>query len=419
MVLLFDALTQVCLEQGLDKTYCLAYSGGVDSTVLLHALATLRSLYPIKIKAVHVHHGLSPHADAWARHCEQTCAEYGVTFSMYQVDATARDGKSREEVARQSRYAVFAKLMTQNDILLTAHHQDDQAETLLLQLTRGAGPKGLAAMPVVAKFHAGLHVRPLLNCSRETLHHYAEEHHLHWVDDESNDDCSYSRNFIRHEVLPLLKTRWVSITETLARVASHCAESQHLIETMSETDLSYCYGSRANTLSVKKLLGLPLPRLRQVLRLWFVHNHFRTPSTVKLQHIIHDVLHAAVDKQPLVRWGDVEVRRYRDDIYVMHALREMNLTDEHIWDLDSPLTLADGRVLTVDHMLQQGVLIDVPLVIVRFRRGGETIRLPGREHSHMLQKLFQEWGVPPWLRDRTPLIYVGDELRMVYRIDGY
>ena len=186
MALLFDRIKTFCLAQGLDKIYWVGYSGGLDSHVLLHLCAELRKQYPLRLKAVHVHHGLSVNASDWVVHCEQVCADLQIEFIQKSIEAKALTGDSPEEVARDLRYAVFAKLLAPQDILLTAHQQDDQAETVLVQLLRGAGPKGLAAMPELKAFAAGFHARPLLSVSRVELKKYAEGNYLTWINDESN-----------------------------------------------------------------------------------------------------------------------------------------------------------------------------------------------------------------------------------------
>lgn len=410
MVLLFDTVKQFCIKQGFEPTYWLAFSGGLDSTVLLHLLVNLRSLYPLKLQVVHVHHGLSPNADHWAKQCEQVCDELNVECKIYYVDAISKTGESPEEIARERRYAVLTELMKKNDVLLTAHHQDDQAETVLLQLLRGAGPKGLSAMSRYIAFNQGYLGRPLLDFSRQALLHYAEANQLHWIDDESNHNISFSRNFIRHEVMPLLKSRWPSVAATLTRVADHCAQAQDIIETSAHQDLVQCYGSKENTLSVKKLLQFDENKQRQIIRYWLSQNHFPTPSTLKMHHILNDVLHAREDRLPHVVWGDTELRRYRDDLYVMPCLSIIDNSRSYVWDFKQPLPLSENQILNAELVIGDGLRSDIGSVMVRFRREGENICIAGRVHHHSLKKLFQSWGVPPWLRSQVPLLFVNDEL---------
>jgi tRNA(Ile)-lysidine synthase len=410
---LFNAVKKFCCDHGFDHTYFLAFSGGLDSTVLLHLLLNIRSLYPIKLRVIHIHHGLSENASAWAEHCEKLCSDFSIDCTVMRIDAKSTVGESPEEVARERRYAVFQSLMQPQDILLTAHHQDDQAETILLQLFRGAGPKGLAAMSPLIKWASGFLARPLLAFSRSELQAYAEHYQLQWIDDESNNNLNFTRNFIRHEVLALLKKRWPSIQKTLSRTAEHCAEAQQLIENFSQQDLTHCRGSQPNTLSVKKILAFDVSRQRQVIRLWLQQHNFPIPSTRKMQHILHDLLQARVDKTPHITWGQVELRRYRDDIYVMKQLEKYDNSIRLFWDFKQPLSLPNAMTLNATPVVGQGLRADVPSVSVQFRQGSEACRLPGRKHHHLLKNLFQEWGVPTWERDRVPLLFVEQELAVV------
>ena len=410
---LFSPLQDLFLTHGFDKTYWVAYSGGLDSHVLLHALAQLRSDQPLRLRAIYVNHCLSPNASQWAQHCATVCESLQIDFQEEVIDANAAIGQSPEEVARQSRYSIFSKLISAGDILLTAHHQNDQAETLLLQMLRGAGPKGLAAMPSLKVFAKGFHARPWLNLTREELQEYAEQHHLRWIEDESNTNTAFSRNFIRHEVLPILKKRWPTVTETLTRVAHHCAESQQLLDQFMQQDLERVKGLLPRSLSIKKLVALDDARQRQVLRGWLQELGFPIPQTTKILQIQRDMLYAREDKMPHFCWSGVELRRFRDHLCAMPALQEFDAAQVFKWDFSQPLVLPQVGCLHATPVLGQGLRADSEHVTVRFRQGGESCRLPGREQHHDLKKLFQEWGVPTWERERLPLIYVGKKLAAV------
>ena len=238
------SLQRCVLQFGLDKTYWVAYSGGLDSSVLLSLFAELRRQLPIKLKAIHINHGLSPNASTWASLCATQCQSLQISYLERSVQVNANDGESIEEVARKKRYAVFAKCLEDGDILLTAHHQDDQAETFLLQLLRGAGVKGLAAMPQVKAFARGQHMRPLLEFSRSHLQAYAKERQLVWVDDESNLNLDFARNYIRHQLMPVLLQQWEGASDVIARSAAHCAEAQALLEEYALTDCEKVKGSK-------------------------------------------------------------------------------------------------------------------------------------------------------------------------------
>ena len=277
-------------------------------------------------------------------------------------------------------------------------------------MLRGAGPKGLAAMPRIKPFAKGFHARPLLDFTRQDLKQYAEEKQLHWIDDESNKDVNFVRNFLRHDIIPVLQKRWPTVTTTLSRVAEHCAEAQQLLDEMAAEDLAKAKGNELDTLSIKKLSQLDPARQRHVLRAWLSQLHLPIPPTVKLQQIQQDMLHAREDKAPHFTWRDIELRRYRDTLYVMPCLKKHDSTLSFDWDLSQSATLGDLQSIS---MKGQGLRADINQVVVRFRQGGEVFQMPGRTYRHDLKKLFQDWGIPPWMRNRIPLIYVGEKLAAI------
>lgn len=413
---LVQAVSDFFTQYGFERTYWVGYSGGLDSSVLLEVCASLSISLPVKLRAIYINHGLSPYANKWALHCEQVCAELNIPFYHQKVQLNLTEGVSLEEAARKERYAVFAKQLEEDDVLLTAHHQDDQAETVLLQLFRGAGPKGLSAMPEMKPFAKGYQGRPLLPFSRIELEEYAAEQALTWIEDESNFDTTFSRNFLRHDVIPLLKKHWSGVTKSIARSATHCAEAQALLEAFAREALLQVAGSKLDTLSVSELLALSLEKRRLLLRTWIDERGFLLPDTKKLQSICTSVLTAARDRSPCVQWGQVEVRRYQDDLYLMKALPSFDATKQIDWDFSSELEVAGVQLKAV--LIANGLSPEMGPVTVKFRQGGEVINLPGRG-SHTLKKLFQEWQVPPWERDRIPLIFLNKRLIAVvgYAID--
>lgn len=410
MASLVEHLKTFFLAQGLDKTYWIGYSGGLDSHVLLHLCAEVKKSYSLRLKAVHVHHGLSPHASDWVVHCEKICADLQIDLIQKSIQAKALPGDSPEETARDLRYAVFSDLMAPQDILLTAHQQDDQAETLLVQLFRGSGPKGLAAMPAMKAFAQGFHGRPLLSASRSELKKYAEEHRLTWIDDESNEDKSYARNFLRHAVLPVLKQRWPTVTKTLARVAENCAETEEMISSLVSQDLAACCGSTPRVLAINQLLLLNHVRQRQVLRTWILAQGFTVPSSAKLHQIQHDFLQAKQDKSPYMKWGNTELRRYQNEIYIMNALLPHDSMQTFSWDMTQSLILPHLGELFVTLTDSPGLSQAITHATVRFRQGGERCYFSERGCHQLLKHLMQEWNIPPWERDRVPLLFVEEEL---------
>lgn len=390
--------------------------------MLLHALLGLSAqwLEGVEIRAVHVNHGLNAEADVWSRHCAVVCSALALPCQILHVNAKAQSGESPEAAARGARYQAITALMDPGDVLLTAHHQDDQAETLLLQLLRGAGPHGIAAMPAYAPFGVGWLARPLLDVTADELASYAEQHQLAWVEDPSNFDTGFERNYLRHEVMPHLKRRWPAVSRTLSRAAAHAAEAANLLDTLADNDMQPVQGPTPDTLSVGGLLKLDEAHQRNVLRRWFKGLDLAVPTAIHLRHIQHDILNTAADSVPCVGWGSVnqgaETRRYRDLIYAMRRLPAHNPADIFTWDIRQPLTLAGAGTFTAVSVLGAGIkasLFTGQSVDVRFRQGGELCRPAGRGHTHELRKLFQECGIPPWRRDRLPLIYIGDELAAV------
>jgi tRNA(Ile)-lysidine synthase len=384
------------IEQFTDKAkFLIAYSGGMDSHVLLHCMNEIRFKNPqIKIRAVHIHHGLSVNADSWAAHCAAICAQLNIEFLVKHVNMSKHIGlkgcknrPSLEAMARDMRYQEFAKLITADEILLTAHHTDDQAETLLLQLFRGCGPKGLAAMPKFKGLASGALLRPLLEFRRTDLWDYAKQNSLHWIEDESNKNIGYDRNFIRHKLMPIIIERWPSILNTLTRSTNHCAEASDLLDVLAQQDYLMAQGSKSNTLSIRQLLALSLARQNNLIRHWLQRQGFSMPSSIKLQHIITDILSSRVDAQPVVHWQGVEIRRYRDDLYAMKPLSATQQIPES---------------LCFDQKDKD--------IMVRFRAKGDRIKIKGRVGTHSLKKLFQEKGIPPWRREFARLVFQNEEL---------
>jgi len=395
------------------------YSGGCDSSALLHALHKWGREHEIRVLAVHVNHHLHPEAATWAGFCAEQCALLGVPLRTVEVDVSPLNGRSLEARARQLRYDACRALLGSGDCFLTAHHQEDQAETLLLQLLRGSGVHGLSAMPERTPFGPGWHVRPLLSCPRADLIGYARAQGLQWLDDPSNADTSHDRNYLRHKIMPRLRQRWPAAAEVMTRAARWQAEAATLLDEMAALDLETTRGPRPECLSVPALCALSPARCAQVLRLWIKSLGLAAPYAAHLEQVRHDLLHARRDSRARVRWPGAEVRRHRDLLYAGQHDSD-NGDDEEtlvdcVWDPSMPLQLPWGRLsahkakgvgLAARHVQQHGLRI-------RRRRGGEVCRPAWRTHRQSLKKLLQETGVPPWQRERLPLIYCGDELAAV------
>lgn len=397
------------------------YSGGLDSHVLLHLLATNRTSWPERtLAAVYVDHGLQAASATWGEHCDQVCRELEVPFRTLRIDARSGPGESPEAAARRARYAVFAVELEPDAALLTAHHRDDQAETLLLQLLRGAGPHGLAAMPAAARLGRGWLLRPLLDLDRADLLAYAQAYRLRWIEDASNADTGFDRNYLRHCVLPLLRKRWPAANQTLARSARWCAETAAWLDAEAAADLAQVVADHPDRLTISALRERSELRQRNLLRYWLRQLSLPTPGSRQLWRILHDTLNAACDRNPHICWPGGEVRRYRDMLYAMPPLAPHDARRSFIWRPNAnghpPLELPGiGRLEWRETMgagLRESALTDTAL-IVRFRQGGEHFRPIGRRHGQELKKLLQEAGIPPWERDRLPLVYEGEALLAV------
>jgi tRNA(Ile)-lysidine synthase len=393
--------------------FCVALSGGLDSTVLLHALASMRSSSRLlRLRAVHVDHGLQPESPAWADQCARFCRSLDMALHVIRLGLAPTAGESVEAEARSARYAAMGAILEPGEWLLTAHHCDDQMETVLIQLLRGAGVAGLAAMPSRAHLGPGWHGRPLLEVGRAELAAYARAEGLSWIVDPMNEEERYDRGWLRRRALPLLLERWPALPATVARTARHLAGAQRLLESLAELDGGGLIDE--GRLEIQGLLRLPPDRQANVLRWWVAGEGLPMPSEARLRALREDLIGARIDAMPLVAWGDVEVRRYRGRLYALpRALKGAPAS--------GTITAAAGAHCELPAGLGRIVLDLVPGAGLRveslgerleleYRAGGESLRpAPGRPRR-ALRNLFQEAGVVPWMRPRLPLLYAGGRL---------
>ncbi len=394
-----------------DSTILLGLSGGVDSVVLLHLLQQLSPRHSWRLSVLHVHHGISPKADLWAAFCTDLCARYGVPLQVEHVDIAPLRAHGIEAAARKLRHAVFARHPC--DFVALAHHADDQAETLLLQLLRGAGVRGASAMPLLAR-RAGLPslLRPLLHCSRQEILDYAAAENLQWVEDESNSDDSYPRNYLRHRMLPLLSEKFPAYRDTLARSTQHFAEASELLDDLARLDGAQAI--QGEILTVTALQALSQPRAKNLLR-YFLHSlGAPMPQAVQLDDMLHQLCRAREDAAVCTTYDDWQVRRYQGKVYALHALGEFDQSMVLPWrgeaELDWP---ALNTRLRFNRTQGTGISLEklqCAPVTLRLRCGGETLRPHPNAATRTLKNLLQEHRVPPWQRDRLPLLYCGNEL---------
>lgn len=400
------------------KKFLVAYSGGLDSHVLLHLMTqTIKS--GCKVRAAHIHHGIQKEADDWLIHCQDTCAQLDIPLDVFQVNLEETKGKSLEEVARKERYKALYLSLLQDELLLTAHHQNDQAETVLLQLFRGTGVNGLAAMPEIRKVSFDSksiqHARPLLGYSLQSLKEYALKYKLDYIQDPSNRNNVFDRNFLRNKIMPQLKERWPGIDKALSRSATIQAETKLILDDLAGQELNSILSSKDNTIHIPTLLKLSKIKQKLVVRHWIQKSGFLSPSDKKLDHVFHDVIHAREDAQPLVEWSNVQLRRYQGELYIMQALDEHDNKVVIDWNHANDLEIPSLGICIQSKEIQHLIKGDSNLT-VQFRQGGEKLFMSEKGISVSLKNILHEAGIPPWLRSRTPLIFVDGELKKVIGI---
>ncbi|MCS6094965.1 tRNA lysidine(34) synthetase TilS [Shewanella baltica] len=431
----------------------LAYSGGVDSEVLAFGLSQFARQHPeFNYQLVYVHHGLSDNAEAWAQHCLERGQHYGLPVTVERVTVNRGPRLSLEAEARKVRYQAIERHLTANDVLLTAHHEDDQLETILLALKRGQGPKGLAAMGQVQALAQGRQLRPLLDISREQIEAYAKQQGLVHIEDESNQDDKYDRNFLRLEIIPRLKARWPSIATTASRSAALCAEQQATLDLqVSERLPLWLIQAPYHTQSVFKLDGFAEQSAdwqALLLRGFIESQGFALPSKVQLNQIITQLLTAKDDAKVHIRVGECEICRFANQVYLFKYQARMRHAKPASWTFPSQLLnpLVQGDVTQVDVTQSDVTQLDVTQLDVKPASVtcGETIRLSAsrqgprarfprpdevvsvryqlagqcRCHPHSrgkgreLKKLWQEFGVPPWVREKVGFVFYNEQLVM-------
>lgn len=408
--ILDDCLAALIAAGRSPARYAVAFSGGIDSTVLLHALFRIATSVPIV--AIHIDHQLCEASAAWERHCRAFADSLGVDYVVRQADIAKNSGMGPEAAARAARYGIFETLIEENDWLLSAHHESDQAETLLLNLFRGSGPAGLSAIGKSRPFAKGRLVRPFLGVSKELIEAYAKRENLSWVEDPSNLESRFDRNFLRNEIVPKLESRWPALVGRLARSAELAGEASDLLADLAQVDLETA--GLADRLKISALQRLTAARQRNLLRYAIRNLGLPPPPATRLSQIVDELMGARDDAQPRVKWQGAEARRYRGTIYLFAAeqsvaiqspaelLQEGNLIDLGA-GLGSLSLAKSGGAGIASAVIKSGLNI-------RFRVGGESIRPIGREHTHKLKKLLQDAAVVPWMRERIPLLYSADKL---------
>ena len=397
----------------------LGLSGGLDSMVLLEVLRRLAGPLDFRLSCVHVNHNISPNARRWAAFCARQCKRHKIALAVHEVDVEAYRAEGLEAAARRARYQVYARQKA--DFIVLAHHLDDQAETLLLQLLRGAGVKGGAAMPLLRDQDSGRKakgtrapaiLRPMLAVSRQQIEAYAKANKLKWVEDESNADTRYDRNFLRHQVLPVIAQAFPGYRATLARAAGHLAEASLNLDQLAQDDAKLA--ASGNTLVLAELRRISVARTKNLVRWLLLQQGDAAPEADRLQEGLRQLFQARDDAAVHVPLGACELRRYAGCAYLLRSLAEVPAELRRDWDGKRvwPLPELGG---TLHFARSKGAGLDCALIgerglSVSLRQGGEKLRLQPGGSTRSLKNLLQEARMPPWERERLPLIYCADTL---------
>ena len=396
--------------------FVVAFSGGADSLALLHAFTTARAHgHTPNLHAIHVDHHLHPDSTRWARHCAEICRRLSVELTV--LDAHVEEGevvRADEGVARAIRYRAFERTLASGDVLCTAHTEDDHVETVLLNLLRGAGPRGLAGIPPERRLGEGIVARPVRGVARAALRAYARETGLPTIRDPANEDERFARVLLRRSVIPVLEARWPGMRGRIARAAELGRESAELLDALATIDLGPAGGVGGDTLDAVAVAALDPARRRNAIAGWLRARGIASPGARRIEQIARAVIGAKADAMPCVSLGDMEVRRFRGRLRLVPRERPLSVPAPRRWRIPEPLAFDHGE-LGCERCTGEG--LDDGLremeTVVRFR-GEDAARMrPMQVRGHALKKRFQSLAIPPWERGRIPLVYVGGILAAV------
>lgn len=399
-----------------------AFSGGVDSSVLLHLLTSqLKERDKEKVVVIHVNHLISPNSDSWEEHCKNFCASLKINFVSLKIESL-NNSKINENSLREARYEALLSFIDSGDVLLTGHHLDDHLETILFRILRGTGIRGLIGIEKISKIKGVDLIRPLLNHDKESLVEYAKVNKIKWVQDESNSDISISRNFIRKNVLPNLKNKnWPEYHQSFSHLAGQAKDANEILDEVFELDLKYCSSEFKEKISIEKIKQLSRPRVLNLIFKWLNLNTPLGVSSKLVEEIYENVIFASDGSNPIISLGKKEdkgsfqIRRFNGFLYCLPLTEAKHLNNKiWKWDPKVPLKLPTGTLSTE---FSSGIGLSSKFtkysLHVQGRMGGERCKPQGRAKSQKLKKLLQEYQVPPWIRDRIPMVYVGDKLAAV------
>ena len=413
-----DNLRDINLEN--YSRIAVAFSGGLDSSVLLHSLVGIPE-FKEKVFAIHVNHGLSPNSKSWIKHCDKFCSGLGVNFIPLTIEL--ENSKTNENILRKARYEALFSCLKQGDVLCTAHHQDDHIETILFRILRGTGIKGLAGIEKYSQMEGIDLIRPLISYSKKDLLDYADKFEVNWIEDESNEDLSISRNFIRKKVIPNLKNdNWPEYKNSISYLSSKAKEANEILDEIAYLDLKLCASESLDRLSILKIKELSHARAMNVLFTWLGINTHLGVSNKLTDQVYKSIILASESSNPVVTFGkkgqkgSFQIRRFNNFLHHLPLTETETLSNKKVWkwNTNNPLELPTGT-LSMQLSLGKGISTQLtePGISIKGRIGGERCKPEGRSKSQKLKKLFQEYRVPPWVRDRIPLVYVGDQLAAV------
>lgn len=391
--------------------FLVAYSGGSDSTALLFFASKMAKKYKKKIRAIHVNHNLNTDSIDWENHCKYFCKKINIPITIESINIVLKPGQSIEERAREERYRIISSHTDSKTIMMTAHHANDQSETLLYQLLRGSGVKGLSAMPEFKKILKGYHSRPFLNISKNTLTEFIKFKELKYIFDNSNDNIQFSRNYIRKEILPKIEEKWPSYSSTISRAAKNLADADKLNRDLAEIDIRNFLLSDDNKISTR-VKDLDDYRFNNVIRFWIKKNNFRMPSLQQMHSIYLNVLNAGHDKTPFFSCSEYEIRRHNNYIEIMKPLKRHDSSKIYNWKFQENLIISNLSVnlswKNLEEKLGYNLNKDVE---VKFRENGKKTEFSKNKN---LKDYMREKKIPPWKRDRTLLVYIDKELKIIW-----
>ncbi|MBP06163.1 MAG: tRNA lysidine(34) synthetase TilS [Chloroflexi bacterium] len=403
-------LTSISLGNSQATRYVVAYSGGMDSTALLYALSRIESNIPII--AIHINHGINKDSDIWENHCRENALSYGVKFESFKIDLNYKSNKESEAVLRELRYKIFQNFVIKGDWLLTAHHQSDQTETLMLNLFRGSGISGLAAINTSRKFFLGTLVRPLLEISRTYIKEYAVENDLSWLDDPSNNNNNFDRNYLRNEIIPQLEDRWPSLDKRFTKVTKFAYEAKLSLKELAEIDLENV--GTVDCFNIELFKCLSETRQRNLIRYSLNEMNLPSPPFNQLMEATKIIANYNIDSHPLISWRGARIRCYRNFLYLLPELSlNSDLKGKKYFPHNDSLPLGENMG-QISLLLSQKIGIDPDIaelgLEINFRNGGENICPIDSNYDRKLKRLFQEKKIFPWLRDKIPLLLYDGEV---------